>query len=333
MTSAEIVETFYPLNNLSSFNGELIGGAIAERIVIDPSINTVVLFGEPGAGKSTIQSQLVESINRLAAAEIPMYFVRYEDAMAQTEDQTRLPRRWWSNREYLRMSTNLTYAIDSQNSSRLSEPRSLLFVETVSLVAEDGLDRAVTTLAILARQQGLLEKPNTLFLGIIADPRAQKRAGLIRGEINDIEDGDVIDYLRERYHLVISGIDGSADGGSKVKRIIQRQAIIERMYEISRQVLLRAFSWLSTSENEQLASNIWLPQETNLLDPAAVSLNQDMIDPTRALLDYYRFKTAYMEYYMRREFLRLPESYAMIIHNPFNPEKTIHWDVTSLITP
>jgi hypothetical protein len=325
------LQTLHPLDtNIYSATGQLVGTDLAARVAEDDSIKRVFIFGEAGIGKSIIRGQLVQRIIALTGGAIRFYFSNMEDAMDQVEEKFG-PRREWIPDIYDIMSDRLTANIGRVDKSVAKlKTRTLQVIESLSAETYDDrtgqyLNRAVSTRNKLAEQQNP-QNPNTIFLGVNADPESQWVAGYTRTILESLPDHRVFEYLEEEHQpkIIVVGIDHTPEGGARVKAISQRQARADRLMDISQQTKTAALLWL-TDKGQVKPREIWLPESVR---------NRQIIPALRrwftqeTFIDTYHLKAVFMGDHIIAG-LGLPENYAMSLHNPFDSTGEIVWDLTS----
>ncbi len=335
MITAEFSQLFPFSNNLFNNKGEVIGMQIAQRIAEDPTIKRVFLFGEPGVGKTVVKTQLALVVASLAPDNMEHLFVAMEDAMNETEEILRTARSDWVNVEYDFMADRLYRRVREHDPviNHDGEQRVILYTESLSMVGSDDLNRAVTPLKKLAREQKTdPNSPKNIFLGFPADPAAQMRTGLIRAEVTLAPDAGVIGLLKDKYHVLIVGVSDTPENGRRVKAIYKKQASKDRMMEVSVKIREAASAWGISARNQKQVHKTWIPENILTREVPEEFTNRALGMEAESLVDIYRHKTAYLERYMLREKMRLSAENGILLHNPLDIDQTIILDLSSFLS-
>ncbi len=333
MRAVELSE-LYPFNdNLFNIHGDIVGSKIAETIVNNPRIRKVYVLGEPGIGKSTILTQIRLAVKILSNGEIPTYFIGMETSMNFTEDITGIPRAQWGKLEYIAMSRNFYEEVQRMESRRAEdELRSIAYMESLSMWGYDRLDRAVFGMGRLTYDQTHQKGgPDALILAVVPDYRSQLKAALVRVDVEQAKDGEAIGLLRNRHRIIIIGVEDTPEGGRVVKAIFHNQARQERMMYVSEKIREAAYSWSTSIENQTLVNNMWIPDSVKTGEIPEELLKIAIVQDPRTLEDIYRRKTGYTEHQMLRGVYELPEDIGMLLHNPFDWNRTVILDITPFL--
>lgn len=280
----QLVRILYGLVNVET--GKRIGRSIADTIFTTPSIQRVVVIGEPGVHKSTMIENLAYELRR--RGKISSSFVFYDDVLAETERQLG-SREGWSDNDWRELSKNMLEAI-GQTPSAAQEQRQVQIVEIMGMSKEGGKDRAVTALQVIA-EQARNESPDelsTIFVAIAPTYKSQQKTMMLRRAIQHVEARDVLSFLDKQFDMFYIGAKSLAKElarktgkratyyielfGRNMKNRFQRMGAADKIAQIHEEILNEARRLMDDPENLKKALEM-------AISPSAYDLNvriQDM---------------------------------------------------------
>lgn len=220
-------------------NHESASDFITDKILNFP-IKRIIVFGEPGANKTTIMLQLASELME-KSKEIEPNFIFYDDALAKAKKD--LGANTLSKGQYPLVSNILTnqmsnnFPIDSS-----SDRRTIQFVELVGISLND---RGTSTLRRAAKRvsgQNMLEQ-DTLIIGVTADLRSLKYAGQMRKSITELDDHSKVFDVLEDYKTHVSDIPRDKPIEQVASEIVQffgRMASEDRIKIVHNEVMTQA---------------------------------------------------------------------------------------------
>ncbi|MCR4324466.1 MAG: hypothetical protein NUV69_02140 [Candidatus Curtissbacteria bacterium] len=298
------------------------GTKLAVPMMVDllghPTIRKLVVLGQPTAGKSTLIGQMIEVCRRVSEqtqeninVNITMYETHLKRLQTDTGISSEDPKYPWAR---------LNWDIAREVSVRLDDHggRSVRFVEIpgVGRKGQGVRDRAVSAFNRLAWISQSSDSHDTMFLYLIADPRAQRKAIHLRTAIPDLPDHQVVPYLSENLDIVVAGMDDSPNPGSEIKEIISRAAREEHINDIRREVKEITIGWTVATSQEAKEMPKPIASDSEL----SFTMRSDMRD-----------EFGYMEQVFYRE-MGLSEQFARVGYN-YIRRGTITWYPRLVPTP
>lgn len=237
---------------LADIHGNPMGPELVRYIITTPSIERIIVFGEPGANKSTIVGQLVGELVRLTGGYLAPEVVQFDEVMSRYESVFGRSREVWDRREWNTFSDGVTQEI--RTSPRQDYHSSRRGVKVIEIVGEQGLDehgnlalrnRAASTLFDIAHdlRAEAPNTPKTLVIGLIPDPRSQERTGLIRKATASAQASEVLNIWQSQFHVAPAGLLHlpSEEVGKILKVLVERMAnpvgvirMQDEMYRLAR---------------------------------------------------------------------------------------------------
>lgn len=191
----------------------------------------VVVFGEPGANKTTFIGQLRQAMEKRGKTISEIHY--------DSEIPDDITRNTWTAEDWINFSSRFYNKILDLTPAKKQEDQVLL-VETLSVGTK--FDRAVSTLERIASdsaKQG--ERSETVFVGIVPDPRTQAKTGRIRDLMasGEIPDDQIIDILARRFKTVVPYHPGLTreEAGKIVRGIFLKAGPNYKIKIISNEVL------------------------------------------------------------------------------------------------
>jgi adenylate kinase family enzyme len=220
-------------------NHESASDFITEKVLNFP-IKRIIVFGEPGANKTTIMLQLASELMR-KSPDIEPDFIFYDDALAKAKKD--LGVNILSKNQYPLVSNILTNQIKERfPTDQTPDKRIIQFVELVGISLND---RGTSTLREAAKRvsnQKMLEQ-DTLVIGVSADSRSLKYAGNMRRSISELDDHTkVFDVLKD-FNTQVSDIPRNKPIDQVTKDIVDffgRMATEERIKIVHNEVMTQA---------------------------------------------------------------------------------------------
>ncbi len=195
---------------------ELVGDYIVKAI-LGGNISVVAIIGEPNAGKSTIQGQLIHELQRRSQNNICIEKYSWDQHLKAVKRKLGSWRKWTGPEERVKATEIFSRTVSSKVEKTKQEKfrRKILVVE---MPAVGGMDYGQSTLMMLA------QRPDSFIIGIAGtDAESQKRRIAIREYIRSTQPDYVIDGLARKYGVVVHGLEGMTP--TKAGRIIRSQAI------------------------------------------------------------------------------------------------------------
>lgn len=291
------------LDNVRDLEGNLADQTIL-NLTDSPETRLLILFGEPGQGKSIFLGQLLKKSRR------GIRFLTFDRALTKAQRWLKTDRSQWGHIEWDRFSEIMLADIDKEQ-ERLERAKSpdLLAVETVSVRRTGGYNRAVSVLEAFAGLEGVK------VLGAVPDPRTQRQASDIRTLFTDLDhpipDEDVHRRLEEDCNVVAVGYKDDADSGRELRRKLGRMARREALEQFSKEMLNEAQRLLFGYEERMSLVYQELESPNSLLLPLSLRLR-------------YAYKAVGMEYYLREKLL-LNKHQGLGIFIPFLANRKIYW--------
>ncbi len=257
------------LNNALLIDGQKAAPAILEKVADFP-IRRIVVFGEPGANKTTILLQLATAITQQDPSIKPQYLF-YDSVLARYRQETGTTE--MKPKDHHAVSNRLTHEMEStfRPKSKLDGKRPIQFLELVGMSRQD---RGVSTLRKAAARTTNISpiERDTLAIGIVADPRSLRDAGEVRQQVRDlVNPQDVYRVLRD-YRIFISRFNQGASYEQMAERIVEffrNMAPPHKIEEVHREVMSQARQ--SSEEDEyRLFKQLKLPQLDFPISDAAI---------------------------------------------------------------
>ncbi len=292
------------LDGLRDLAGKPVGETLVNRIVNDPELTEVVLWGPPGIGKTTLRRQLQWRIIRIAKGTVGLEEVEYETILENAK------RRWGEDVESdpdLKVRFNELLLEATSPPFRVASPhyqKRFKFVETVGVGSDVYKDRGVSALREMVRRaREYAERHagavNTLFIYEMPDPLNQLRAAQAREYVLSESDFSKIEGVLDlNHHIWVTGlrqnsfynqISSDAIRGLLLQHIVGHMAQRSHIEKINGEMI------------EELGE-----------------VSEDMRDRLNTL--YYAYKV---------QDLQLPEEMGIAVMNPHAPNRVIHWYVTN----
>lgn len=283
--------------------------------VMDFPIKRILVFGEPGANKTTFTLQLASELTK-KSPDIEPDFIFYDDALAKVKEDFGVSQ--LARHQYPLVSRILTnQVIERLPKEQDKEKRVIQFVELVGISLND---RGTSTLRYAANRikgQNPMEQ-DTLIIGIAADSRSLKDAGKMRKAVAELEQPlEVFDLLKQ-YNNHISDYPKNTPVDQVAKNIVGffgRMATEERIQIVHNEVMTQA-SRRAAEDDNKLFRMLKIP---DLPYPI-----QD-----RETLKNYLLGTAFLQTYLselgiKRDPYDLDPNYlkdfGIIIYSPYNPD-------------
>lgn len=291
------------LDNVRDLEGNLAVQTVL-NLTDSPGTKLLILFGEPGQGKSIFLGQLLKKSRR------GIRFLTFDRVLTKAQRWLKTDRSHWGHIEWDRFSEIMLADIDKKQ-ERLEQAKSpdLLVVETVSVGRTGGFNRAVSVLEALAGAEGVK------VLGAVPDPRTQRQASDIRVLFTDpdqlIPDEEVRRRLEEDCNVVAVGYQDDADSGRELRRKLGQMARREALEQFSNEILNEAQRLLFGYEERMSLVYQELESPNSMLLPLPLRLR-------------YAYKAVWMEYYLREK-LHLNKHQGWGIFIPFLANRKIYW--------
>lgn len=295
-------------------NHESASDFITDKILNFP-IKRVIVFGEPGANKTTIMLQLVSELMK-KSPDIEPNFIFYDGALEKTKKDLGVD--ILSKSQYPLVSSILTNQIqESFPTNSSSNKRAIQFVELVGISLSD---RGTSTLRHAAKRvsnQDLLEQ-DTLVVGVAADLRSLKHAGEMRKTIAELDDHKkVFDVLRG-YNTHVSDFPKDKPLEIVTREIVSffgRMASEKRIKIVHNEVMTQA-QRRATEDDNRLFRMLRVPKLPFPIED-------------RKTLKKYLLGTAFLQTYLSELGLKnepydlnadLFKDLGIIIFSPYNPD-------------
>lgn len=294
-------------------NHESASDFITDKVLNFP-IKRIVVFGEPGANKTTIMLQLASELMR-KSPDIEPDFIFYDDALAKAKKD--LGVKILSKNQYPLVSNILTNQIkESFPSDPSSDKRIIQFVELVGISLND---RGTSTLRKVSKRvsnQPLLEQ-DTLVIGVSADSRSLKYAGKMRKSIAELDDHRKVFDLLKDYNTYVSDIPRDKPIEQISREIVDffgRMATEDRIRIVHNQVMTQA-TRRAMEDNNRLFRMLRVPELPFPIED-------------RETLKKYLLGTAFLQTYLTELGLKhepydlepnLFRDFGVIIFSPYNP--------------
>jgi len=228
------------LNNTLLIDGRPAAPAILERMNDFP-IRRVVIFGEPGANKTTILLQLASVITDQDPTVMPQ-FLFYDSTLARYRKNTGVDQ--LHKRDHQAVSSLLTEEMEATFKPD-PQPDGTKPIQFVELVGMSKQDRGVSTLRHAA-ERTLTTSPiekDTLALGIVADPRSLRDAGEVRQRIRALETPEDVYEILKEYRIYISRfpqVEHSAQMAERIVDFFRNMAPPNKIDEVHKEVMDQA---------------------------------------------------------------------------------------------
>lgn len=228
------------LNNALLIDGQKAAPAILEKVADFP-IRRIVVFGEPGANKTTILLQLATAMTQQDPSIKPQYLF-YDSALARYRQETGTTE--MQSRDHQAVSNRLTREMEAtfKPKPKSDGKRPIQFVELVGMSKQD---RGISTLRKAAARTANISpiEKDTLAIGIVADPRSLRDAGEVRQRVRDLANPqDVYGVLRD-YRIFISRFNQGVSYKQMAERIVEffrNMAPPHKIEEVHREVMSQA---------------------------------------------------------------------------------------------
>jgi hypothetical protein len=217
--------------------------------VMDFPIKRVIVFGEPGANKTTIMLQLASELMQ-KSPDIEPDFIFYDDALAKVKDMLRV--NTLSKSHYPIVSNILSKQMKERfPKDDEKDKRRIQFVELVGISLNDRGTSTLRTAAKRANGLAPLEQ-DTLVIGVTADSRSLKDAGEMRGAVADLDDPKRLFELLKGYNTFVTGIPEDKPIDETTNEIIGffgRMASEDRIEVVHNEVMTQANRRLTEDDN------------------------------------------------------------------------------------
>lgn len=294
-------------------NHESASDFIIEKVTDFP-IKRIIIFGEPGANKTTITLQLASELTK-KYPDIEPDFIFYDNALAKAKED--LGVKQLAKHQYPLVSNILTNQMRERFPRNSGEGKRVIqFIELVGISLND---RGVSTLryaANRAREQDVMEQ-DTLIVGVTADSRSLKDAGKMRKAVSELDNPTEVFDLLKSYNNHISDYPKDKPVDEIAKEIIGffgKMATQKRIQVVHNEVMTQA-NRRATEDEYRLFRLLKIP---NLPFPIE----------DRETLKKYLLGAAFLETYLyelglKRDPYELNPDYlrdlGIIIFSPYNP--------------
>lgn len=307
---------------LVDIEGKPIGVDIVSRIIKTPTIDTVVIMGEPGANKTTILQQLVREMIILTGGKIAVSTTLYDEILKEVATEVKIPRGEWPPSYWTDFSRKMHKSIRTkpENVKNIPGRRHIRIAEIVGLSITGGRDRAVSALNTLAAEMRLEpdSAPKTLLIAIAPDRRSQQRAGDIREAIMATPPEKVHQMLWNRFNIEVVGVPETTTGGKFIKEIVKEMAERPVIDKAMADVLLESINW-SRNTDPEVFRNIW----------RKVRLPESADNLSNMYRGEYQLKASYINYRLHSQ-LGLSTTQAIVAFSPFRGDKIVHWPLVGM---
>ena len=291
------------------------GAEILSYVAQHPTIDTIIVMGEPGANKTTVLYQMVRELTFLFGPDkVRFEECLYDQVMKSSAEAMDVPRPEWGPSNWTEFARMLYEAIrapmpeDERRVIRVSE------VVGLSLVGEK--DRGVTALEEIAKEMCAedLNAPKTLILAIPPDARSQNRASLIREAVLKAEPRDVYRLLVNDCRIIPEGmgVEDTEEGGAKLQQIVSLMAG-EKILQVAKDdVMKEVREWYNRISSVELreVDQVLLPESAKDMNPGYRFL--------------YQLKTAHLDSLLHIKY-GLSSQQARVVFSQYTPNKTVYW--------
>lgn len=303
-------------NSTLLLNGESASENIIERVIDFPDIKRIIIFGEPGANKTTILLQLASELIKHDSSIEPNY-IFYDNALAQVKQRLGLAN-LTTRAQYDLVSNIISNEMHDgfPEESKDESSRPIQFVELVGISAKNRGTSTLKEAAERVKDQGPMTQ-DTLFIGVAADVRSLKDAGKMRKAVTELENpAEVFDLLDSfNTHVVDYPKDiPLQEVGEKIIEFFSRMASEARIEMVHREVMAQAK--LSTAEDDDRLFKI--------LKLPALPYPIETIEAKNG----YLLNAAFLQEYLQRLGLK-PDMYdlsfklkdkGLVVFSPYNPK-------------
>jgi hypothetical protein len=292
------------LYNLTLLSGEYAGDEIIDRVLEHESITRIVVAGQGGSGKTTVEGQLAHTLLRKSSKPLEIIPVPYDKSyeFAQTLDQLG-PRSGWDDDKFQAFSDLHYRVIRESTPSHPINKDGVRRVVLTDLVVVESLPSAPTALPSLTSEaaQEPEESFSTLFIGVVGDPRVQEKAIRLREYISKIDNDSVVDFLKENKVTIQSKIKDKSLLGERVKESMGKMGPKKLLRKARREMRIQAEKLLPEYPDTQFES-IMLPREI-----------RERLSPAQ------QREIRLTAFYMKKKMSEgLPASRALIVVNPYH---------------
>lgn len=286
---------------------------ILEKVMNFP-IKRIIIFGEPGANKTTITLQLASELKK-KSPDIEPDFIFYDNALAKAKDAFGVKQ--LARHQYPLVSSILTNEMRERFPNDADDHKRVIqFVELVGISLND---RGTSTLRYAAKrvkEQNLMDQ-DTLIVGVTADSRSLKDAGKMRKAVSELNNPVEVFDLLKSYNNHISDYPKDKPIEEVAKDIVgffSRMATEERIQLVHNEVMTQA-NRRATEDNNALFRMLRVPDLPFPIED-------------RETLKSYLQGAAFLQTYLyelglKRDFYELNPNLlrdlGIIIYSPYNP--------------
>ncbi len=314
-------------NNLLELTGEPAAPKIIERDFDCPDIRRIIIFGEPGANKTTILLQLATELISIDHSIEPK-FVFYDNAVARVKSEVGIPNlrtRAHFDLASQILSAEMDKSLISGTENKTSRP--IQFVELVGIGAKNRGKSSLKGAAEKVRDQSPMTQ-DTLIIGVAADERSLKDAGTVRKAVAELEDPLQVFDLLSTFNIHLTDYPKDIPLRTAAERIIEffgKMAAESRIDIIHREVAALARQ-KSAEDDDRLFRILRLPTLKYPIEEIGIRKS-------------YLLNAAFLQAYLEEMGLKRNmydasfgiEDKGLVLFSPYNPEIPKNIDLSQVL--
>ncbi|OGY08432.1 MAG: hypothetical protein A2782_02095 [Candidatus Blackburnbacteria bacterium RIFCSPHIGHO2_01_FULL_43_15b] len=301
---------------LADIEGSLVGSSIVSAVLGLPTVKRVIIFGEPGANKSTVLGQLIREVTVLSGGKIAPTTVMFDEVIKSCVEEFG-HHSGWDGQVWDEVSRRLQEKIETPSQDIYPSRREVKFIEVVAVHKKGAIrDRGAKVLKYFSNLalKEPVNAPETIFIAIVADPRSQEQTGKLREATFKTSDKDVVKMWEGRFGIIAEGLQGMLpeNAGKVLKFLVSRMAKAVDILRTRTEMYEAAVDYLIGMEPEKrqrLLNSIRTPNSSR-----GMSHRQRR---------EYLAKAIHMNYYVRDE-LQLRSGISFVVFSAYR-KQLIHW--------